>query len=191
MKLFINIVFVVFLFSCGSGIDTDFDVSTDSMVPDNEVTPSFAVAVVAGGCFWGIESAVKKIDGVIDTDVGYAGGTTEYPTYEQVSTGQTGHAESVRILFDPRTVTYERLIASFLRTHNPTLSHPLTGYGSQYRSVIFWQNQEEMDTANRVIDMLNRAEIWTSPIVTTIEPAGQFWLAEEYHQDYLDKQAVE
>lgn len=191
MKSLASIVFVVSLVSCGPMIDTGEDASGDFVAAEEETSASFAVAVVAGGCFWGIESAVKKIDGVLDTHVGYAGGTTEEPTYEQVSTGQTGHAESVKILYDPGTVTYERLIVSFLHTHNPTIFHPLTGYGSQYRSVIFWQNQEELDTANRVIDMLEHAKEWDDPILTTIEPAGQFWMAEEYHQDYFDKQSAD
>lgn len=186
---------IAFLMVAGCGSDEEFfddhgpieAVAPDEGVVDDTGIPSFGVATVAGGCFWGVEDKLKEVDGVIDTDVGYCGGTVPDVTYEMVSTGTTGHAESVRVLYNPSVITYERLIANFLRTHDPTDAHPSTGYGSQYRSAVFYVTEQERQDALRAIAALDKSGLWDDPIRTEVVPAGPFWIAEEYHQDYYDK----
>jgi methionine-S-sulfoxide reductase len=179
----------LFLFAgCEPLVDDLTDQGAVDVVGEQDVEePAFAVATVAGGCFWGIEDSMKKVDGVIDTDVGYCGGTVQDVTYEMVLTGNTGHTESVRVLYDPSVITYERLIAHFLMTHNPTVVHPLTGYGSNYRSAVFYLTEAERDAALVAIHALDKSGKWDDPIVTEVVPATTFWMAEEYHQDYYEK----
>ncbi len=144
--------------------------------------------VVAGGCFWGVEELIRKVPGVIDSDVGYTGGTTDHPKYDQVKTGRTGHAEAIRIDFDPKTVTREELLHLFFKLHDPTtLNRQGHDVGSQYRSTIFVQTEDERTLAQKVIEDVNRSGRWTRPVVTTIEPLKIFYPAEDYHQDYLLK----
>ncbi len=154
---------------------------------DTPYNQEFAVAILAGGCFWGVEDKLKKIDGVLDTTVGYSGGTVENATYKQVSTGNTGHAESVKVLYNPSVTPYARLIERFLETHDPTAVSQKIGYGSQYRSAIFYVTEEERQTALDVIEAANASGKWDRPIATEVTKAGAFWIAEEYHQDYFDK----
>ncbi|HOA13090.1 MAG TPA: peptide-methionine (S)-S-oxide reductase MsrA [Myxococcota bacterium] len=189
------VIAFVLLIGTGCAVEDEFAddqlagevLASDEGGTDDSQPPAFGVAIVAGGCFWGIEDKLKKVDGVIDTDVGYCGGTVPDVTYEMVSTGTTGHAESVKVLYNPSVITYERLIASFLRTHDPSVVHPLSGYGSQYRSAVFYLTEEEREDAMRAIAALDKSGLWDDPIVTQVVPAGQFWMAEEYHQDYYDK----
>jgi peptide methionine sulfoxide reductase msrA/msrB len=155
-----------------------------------QVTPKAApgreTAVLAGGCFWGMENIIRKIPGVLETDVGYAGGDAETPSYEQVSSGRTGHAESVRVVFDPSVLSYEALLGYFFRMHDPTtLNRQENDVGTQYRSAIFVTSDEQRKVAEQVKDKANHSGKWKSPVVTQIVPAGKFWKAEDYHQDYL------
>ena len=146
------------------------------------------VATLAGGCFWGMEDILRKIPGVVDTDVGYAGGSTDDPDYAAVHTGRTGYAESVRIVFDPRTLSYEELLGYFFRMHDPTtMNRQGNDMGSQYRSAIFYHSEHQREIAERVKAEVDRSGHWKNPIVTEIVPAGPFYMAEEYHQDYLVK----
>jgi peptide methionine sulfoxide reductase msrA/msrB len=146
-------------------------------------------AVLAGGCFWGMEDILRKIPGVLQTDVGYAGGTTSAPTYEDVHTGKTGHAESVRITFDPSVLSYSDLLEHwFFRMHDPTSKNRQgNDVGTQYRSAIFYATPEQQKTALSVIARVNASKKWKAPIVTEVTAAGPFTLAEDYHQDYLQK----
>jgi peptide methionine sulfoxide reductase msrA/msrB len=144
-------------------------------------------AVLAGGCFWGMEGILSKIPGVIETTVGYAGGTTPNPTYEQVRTGRTGHAESIRILFDPKRLSFEQLLDNwFFKMHDPTTKNQQgNDRGSQYRSAIFVTSPAQREAAERAKQKAQAK--WKAPIVTEIADAGPFTPAEDYHQKYLDK----
>ncbi|HPC82428.1 MAG TPA: peptide-methionine (S)-S-oxide reductase MsrA [Thermoanaerobaculaceae bacterium] len=146
------------------------------------------VATLAAGCFWGVEHLFKELPGVISTEVGYTGGTTPNPTYKQVCTGKTGHAEAVQVVFDPAKTSYEQVLRYFFRLHDPTtLNRQHNDIGTQYRSAIFYHGEEQRRVAERVKSELGRSGKWKDPIVTEIVPAGPFWSAEEYHQDYLKK----
>jgi len=146
-------------------------------------------AVLAGGCFWGMEDILRKIPGVVETEVGYTGGNTGHPTYEDVHTGQTGHAESVRIVFDPKKISYADLLEKwFFRMHDPTTRNQQgNDRGSQYRSAIFVTSAEQRKTAEAVKARAAKSGRWKNPIVTEIVEAGAFTPAEAYHQKYLEK----
>ena len=147
-----------------------------------------ARATFAGGCFWGTEEAYRTLDGVIDTAVGYMGGTTENPTYEMVCTGKTGHAEVVDVTFDPEVISYKELVAFFWTIHNPTsLNFQGPDHGTQYRTAIFYHDDEQRHQAEASKAALAASETFSLPIVTEITPAGPFWKAEEYHQKYFAK----
>jgi peptide methionine sulfoxide reductase msrA/msrB len=151
-------------------------------------TPRREEAILAGGCFWGMEEIIRKIPGVLETEVGYSGGTTKNATYEQVKSGRTGHAESVRVVFDPSVLSYEALLGWFFRMHDPTtLNQQGNDMGTQYRSAIFYESEEQRKTAEAVKAKVDASGKWPRPVVTAIVPAGEFWRAEEYHQDYLEK----
>ena len=145
-------------------------------------------ATFAGGCFWGMQEILRKIPGVINTRVGYTGGTVAHPTYEQVCTGKTGHAEAVEIVFNPEKITYEEMLGYFFRMHDPTtLNQQHNDVGTQYRSAIFYHNDQQKQVAERVKAKVNTSGKWKKPIVTEITKATEFYPAEEYHQDYLVK----
>ena len=145
-------------------------------------------ATFGAGCFWGVEANFMRTPGVTETSVGYMGGKTQKPTYEDVCTGETGHAEVVHITFDPTQVRYEQLLEVFFKLHDPTtLNRQGPDIGTQYRSVIFYHNQEQKSLANEKIEALNKIGIFKRKIVTTVTPAGEYWTAEEYHQKYLYK----
>ncbi len=145
-------------------------------------------ATFAAGCFWGVEATFRKVPGVVDTAVGYTGGTTESPTYEEVCTGRTGHAEAVRVTFDPAVVTYEALLDVFWNCHDPTtLNRQGPDIGTQYRSAIFFHSPGQERAARESRDRLAAAGRFGRPIVTEIVPAGPFYMAEEYHQQYFEK----
>lgn len=158
----------------------------DSTQPKAAASPARETAVLAGGCFWGMENIIRKIPGVIETDVGYTGGKLDNPGYRDVTTGQTGHAEAVRVVFDPKVLSYEALLGYFFRMHDPTtLNRQENDVGTQYRSAIFVANDEQHRVAEAVKEKVDRSKKWKDPIVTQIVPAGKFYLAEDYHQDYL------
>jgi peptide methionine sulfoxide reductase msrA/msrB len=146
-------------------------------------------AILAGGCFWGMEDILRKIPGVIETDVGYTGGTTKDPTYEDVHTGRTGHAEAVRIVFDPGKVSFTDLLEKwFFRLHDPTTKNRQgNDRGTQYRSAIFVTSPEQRMTAEAVKSRVAKGGRWKDPIVTEVVAAGSFTRAEPYHQKYLEK----
>lgn len=149
---------------------------------------SFERAMFGAGCFWGVEEIVRKFPGVLKTEVGYAGGSTENPTYKEVCTGLTGHAEVIYIEFDPNVISYRELVELFFRFHNPTtLNRQENDVGSQYRSIIFYDSIEQKETAIEVKKKINESGKWRDPIVTIVEEWATFWTAEDYHQDYLQK----
>jgi len=146
-------------------------------------------AILAGGCFWGMEDLLRQIPGVLETDVGYEGGQTASPTYNDVKTGRTGHAESVRVVFDPKKLTYADLLEHwFFRMHDPTTPDQQgNDIGTQYRSAIFFTSNAQRETAEAIKAKVNKSGKWKRPIVTQIVEAGPFTPAEDYHQDYLQK----
>jgi len=147
------------------------------------------VAVLAGGCFWGVEEILRGVPGVIDTDVGYTGGWLENPTYDDTHDGKSGHAEAIRVTFDPTALSYEDLLEQwFFKLHDPTtLNRQGNDVGTQYRSAIFPQTPGQRETAERVRARAQASGKWKRPITTTIEPASAWYGAETYHQDYLRK----
>lgn len=146
-------------------------------------------ATFGAGCFWGVEVAFRKVQGVTATAVGYMGGSTKNPTYEQVCTGETGHAEVVQVTYDPAQVMYDDLLSVFWSIHNPTqLNRQGPDVGSNYRSVIFYHDAEQGLKARRSRDELQvSGRLGFGKIVTIIQPATEFWRAEEYHQQYFEK----
>lgn len=148
-----------------------------------------SLATFGAGCFWGVEELFRKLPGVIDTSVGYMGGTTDQPSYESVCTDATGHAEVVQVAYDPKRVSYEDLLRVFWENHNPTTPNRQgPDIGSQYRSVIFYHSPEQQKLAQESLEALRRKRAFEHPIVTQIVPVTTFWKAEEYHQKYLFKQ---
>jgi peptide methionine sulfoxide reductase msrA/msrB len=150
--------------------------------------PVHETAILAGGCFWGMEEIIRKIPGVIKTTVGYSGGTTVNPTYEEVCAGDTGHAEAIQVEFDSARLSYEELLNYFFRMHDPTtLDRQHNDVGTQYRSAIFYSSDAQKLTAEQVKEKWDKSDKFNRPIVTEITAAGAFYSAEEYHQKYLVK----
>ncbi|KPC74777.1 methionine sulfoxide reductase A [Thermoactinomyces vulgaris] len=151
-----------------------------------------ALATFGAGCFWGVEETFRKLPGVLNTAVGYMGGTKENPTYEEVCTDKTGHAEVVQVEFDPEQITYADLLDVFWNNHNPTtLNRQGPDVGTQYRSVIFYHDETQKKLAEESKQALDRSGRFKNPIVTQVEPATTFWRAEEYHQRYLQKRGMD
>lgn len=145
-------------------------------------------ATLAGGCFWCTEAIFKRINGVISVLPGYTGGKRENPTYEQVSTGATGHAEAIQLIFDPQILSYETILDVFFATHDPTtLNRQGADIGTQYRSAIFYHDDEQKQIAEKIIDRLNNSTEYTEALVTQLVPYTMFYPAEEYHVDFYDR----
>jgi peptide-methionine (S)-S-oxide reductase len=143
------------------------------------------VATLAGGCFWCLEAVYEQLKGVEKVESGYAGGTVADPTYKQVTTGRTGHAEVVQITYDPEVVTFRDLLGVFFTVHDPTtLNRQGADVGTQYRSVIFYHDEAQRRVAGQVIQEITEAGIWNKPIVTEVTPLDKFYRAEDYHQEY-------
>jgi peptide-methionine (S)-S-oxide reductase len=150
-----------------------------------------AKATFAAGCFWGVEGAFRQVKGVTSTTVGYIGGTTKNPTYKEVCTDRTGHAEAVEVEFDPDQVSYRELLALFFQSHDPTtLNRQGPDFGSQYRSAIFFHDAEQEKEAREAKAALEKAGVFKRPIVTQIVAAPEFYRAEDYHQQYFEKQGI-
>lgn len=144
------------------------------------------VATLGGGCFWCLEAVFKEVEGVEQVVPGYSGGHVPHPTYEQVCTGDTGHAEVVQITFDPEIISYRELLEIFFAIHDPTtLNRQGADVGTQYRSIILYHSPEQRETAVRLIEELDASGLWEDPIVTQVEPFSAFYPAEEYHRDYF------
>ncbi len=145
-------------------------------------------ATFAAGCFWGVEKIFSALPGVSSTRVGYTGGTTKNPTYEQLCTGRTGHAEAIEITFDSLKISYDDLLEFFFRHHDPTTpDRQGNDIGTQYRSAIFYHSPEQKKASERALTALNKAKLFREGIVTEVSPASEFYAAEEYHQKYLKK----
>jgi len=146
------------------------------------------MATFGAGCFWGVEAAYRMQEGVVDAKAGYTGGTTENPTYEQVCSGQTGHVEALQITFDPKIISYDRLLDIFWQIHDPTLTNRQgNDVGTQYQAAIFYHKPAQKEAAERSKQKLEQSSQYSRPIATLIKPLGKFWPAEEEHQRYLEK----
>ena len=144
------------------------------------------IATLGAGCFWCVEAVFKDLKGVETVESGYMGGIKENPTYEEVCAGTTGHAEVAKIVFDSDQLNFETLLSIFFRTHDPTtLNRQGNDVGTQYRSAIFYHTSSQKEKANAIIDQLNKEQAYPSPIVTEVTEASHFYIAEDYHQDYL------
>ncbi|MBW3579477.1 MAG: peptide-methionine (S)-S-oxide reductase MsrA [Actinobacteria bacterium] len=148
-------------------------------------------ATFGAGCFWGIEAAFRQVPGVVSTAVGYMGGATEEPSYRQVCSGRTGHAEVVQVEYDPERLSYDEVLAVFWDNHDPTtLNRQGPDMGTQYRSAVFFHDEAQAAAARRSIEQLEATRRFRRPIVTEVTPASTFWLAEDYHQQYLEKRGL-
>ncbi len=145
-------------------------------------------AILSGGCFWGVEELFRKLPGVLETEVGYTGGNIPNPTYEIVKKGKSGHAEAIRIVFDPAKVTFEAILNYFFRLHDPTtLNRQGNDVGNQYRSSIFYKTPQQKEIAEVTKDKIDKSKKWKNKVVTEITAFKEFYPAEAYHQDYLQK----
>ncbi len=152
-----------------------------------EMQEKTELATFGGGCFWCVEAIYDRVLGVQMVESGYAGGNVANPSYTQVTTGKTGHAEVVQITFDPLQITYVELLEIFFKTHDPTtLNRQGADIGTQYRSIVFYHNEDQRSQVEKVIEDLDRAGIWSDPIVTQVEPFENFYKAENYHQEYFE-----
>ena len=151
----------------------------------SSVSKSVEVATLAGGCFWCTEAVFDQLKGVLKVESGYSGGNVANPSYEDVCTGDTGHAETIQVTFDPSVISYADLLRIFLTTHDPTtLDRQGADVGTQYRSAIFYHNPEQERVAKGVIGELEKSKVWKRPIVTEVTPFREFYRAEDYHQEY-------
>jgi peptide methionine sulfoxide reductase msrA/msrB len=189
-----------------SGIHYCINSAALSFVPENKLAemeksrasgsqaaavPGTETAVFGAGCFWGVQYKFDRLKGVLSTAVGYAGGKTENPTYEQVCSDKTGHAEAVEIRYDPLTIRYEELVRFFFKIHDPTqVNRQGPDVGSQYRSVVFYRDENQKETALRVIRELEASGVFRKPIATQLVPVSKFYGAEGYHQKYYEKKGV-
>ncbi|MGH8683671.1 MAG: peptide-methionine (S)-S-oxide reductase MsrA [Burkholderiales bacterium] len=157
-------------------------------IPPNEVPAGKEVATLAGGCFWCLEAVYDDLAGVESVESGYMGGPNPDPAYEDVCSGRTGHAEVVRVTFDPGALSFRELLQVFFVIHDPTtLNRQGTDVGTQYRSAVFHHSPEQKQTAEAVIAELAREKVYDAPIVTEVTPAVDFWIAERYHQEYFNR----
>jgi len=148
-------------------------------------------ATFGAGCFWGVEATFRQLPGVEATAVGYMGGTLDHPTYQDVCTDRTGHAEVVQVTYEPARVSYDDLLKVFWENHDPTtLNRQGPDWGTQYRSVVFFHSPEQAAAAKASKERLDKAGAYKRPIVTAIVPATEFWMAEDYHQQYLEKRGL-
>lgn len=151
------------------------------------MTNAAQTAIFAAGCFWGVQYYFDQVPGLLETEVGYIGGHTDNPSYEQVCSHTTGHAEATKVVFDSQKVSYQTLLKHFFRMHDPTqLNRQGPDVGDQYRSAIFYIDEKQKEIAKRILDELNKKQ-FNGRIVTTLEPADKFWLAEDYHQKFTER----
>jgi peptide-methionine (S)-S-oxide reductase len=159
--------------------------------PTTDRTTPTATATFAAGCFWGVEAAFRQVPGVVSTMVGYTGGTRDNPSYRKVCTGRTGHAEAVQVVYDPQRISYDDLLAVFWDNHDPTTPNRQgPDVGTQYRSAVFVHDDDQRASATRSKEQLEAAGRFRRPIVTEVAPASEFWPAEDYHQQYLEKRGL-
>jgi peptide-methionine (S)-S-oxide reductase len=186
MKIFILLSGLLFT-SCSQPAAGDLQSQTEHDM-NASISKSIAWATFGSGCFWCSEAIFSRLNGVSEVSPGYSGGSTENPTYTEVKTGSTGHAEVIQVAFDPTVISYLQLLEVFFKTHDPTtLNRQGADVGTQYRSVIFYHDEGQKAVAQKVKERLNGAGIWDDPIVTEISPLKTFYVAEDYHHNYFEK----
>ncbi len=182
-KKSIFFVLVISFFSCNLSADKNKEIS--SLILDNNTMEGLELATFANGCFWCSEAVFQQLEGVSEVVSGYAGGTVKNPTYKEIGTGTTNHAEVIRITFDPKIISYSVLLEVFFSTHDPTtLNRQGADVGTQYRSAIFYHNEEQKIAAEKIIKALENEHVFEDAIVTEITPINNYYVAENYHQDY-------
>jgi peptide-methionine (S)-S-oxide reductase len=195
MKLLftISIAGLAALSACGQKSSTKINTNktamtqNDTLPKDNPRLPAMEIATFANGCFWCTEAVFEELDGVVSATSGYTGGQTEKPTYKEVCSGQTGHAEALQIIYDPAKISFDELLEVFWQTHDPTtLNRQGADVGTQYRSGIFYHNDEQKEKAEKYKAALDKSGAFNSPIVTEITPFTVFYPAEDYHQQYFE-----
>lgn len=171
-------------FACQTQIKNQSKMNTQ---PTQEVNDSLELATFGGGCFWCTEAMFDQLEGVLSVESGYAGGMLQNPTYEQICTGNTGHAEVIRIAFDPKKIDYEFLLEVFFNTHDPTtLNRQGNDIGTQYRSAVFYHSDDQKQAALKIIKELTDQNVYKKPIVTEVTSISNYFKAEDYHQEYLE-----
>jgi peptide-methionine (S)-S-oxide reductase len=187
-RFIIPVILIYLLVASGCG-NKETNAQSEIKKDKGEImdTTGMQVATFGSGCFWCTEAIFERVNGVVKVESGYAGGTVKNPTYEEVCSGTTGHAEVTQITYDPKVITYDELLEVFWKTHDPTtLNRQGNDVGTQYRSVIFYHNDEQKRLAGKYKEELNKSGIWEKPIVTEITPFTNFYPAENYHQDYYE-----
>lgn len=175
---------IFFLIACFTTMQLNYGMEKNEAIMNEE---KIETATFGGGCFWCTEAVFQRLNGVIKVESGYSGGNVPNPTYEAVCTGKTGHAECINISFDPKIISYKKLLEVFFKTHDPTsLNRQGADVGTQYRSVIFFHNDEQKKIAEEIIKKLNDEKIWDKQIVTEISAFKKFYKAENYHQNYYN-----
>lgn len=172
-----------------SGNSDEFKSTGNNITENNNMrdTTKYESAILAGGCFWCIETIFQDLKGVELVESGYTGGTTSNPTYKEVCSGTTGHAEAIRITFDPAVISFEKLLTVFFHIHNPTtLNRQGADVGTQYRSAVFYINDAQKSSAEKVIADVTSSKLWDDPMVTEVTAFDKFYKAEDYHQDYYN-----
>lgn len=194
MKKLLTLIFITQLLILSPFLTTGCKPAEQKEINDErmETDEELETAVFGGGCFWSIEAIFSLLKGVTDAEVGYAGGFKENPTYEQVCQGNTGHAEVVKITFDPNIISYSKLLEVFFYIHDPTtLNRQGNDVGGQYRSIILYTSPEQEKTVKEFIDELEKTEVYSDPIVTEVEPLDKYYKAEDYHQDYFKNNSIQ
>lgn len=180
IKLFFTGFILMVFISCNASSEQN----TQTMTKENQ---QFEYATLGGGCFWCIEAIFEELKGVESAISGYSGGSVKNPSYREVTSGRTGHAEVVQIQYDPDQISYKQILEVFFHLHDPTtLNRQGADVGTQYRSVIFYQNEQQEKIAKEVFDLIDNSDLWKDPLVTEIKPLEEFYVAEDYHQDYFD-----
>jgi peptide-methionine (S)-S-oxide reductase len=194
MKKLLTLIFITQLLILSPFLTTGCKPAEQKEINDErmETDEELETAVFGGGCFWSIEAIFSLLKGVTDVEVGYAGGFKENPTYEQVCQGNTGHAEVVKITFDPNIISYSKLLEVFFYIHDPTtLNRQGNDVGGQYRSIILYTSPEQEKTVKEFIDELENTKVYSDPIVTEVEPLDKYYKAEDYHQDYFKNNSIQ
>ena len=191
VNLFFLCCFTLPFSSCGQNTSKSNtkENSTNKTIAEKQTVSSgkTETATFAAGCFWCVEEQFKQLEGVISITSGYTGGSTENPTYEEVSNGNTNHAEACNIVFDPAVISYKELLEAFFVTHDPTqLNRQGNDVGTQYRSAVFYHNPEQKQLTEFYIDQLNKEKAYDKPVVTQVAPFNKFYKAEDYHQNYYE-----
>lgn len=186
-SLAITLISLSTLLSCAQQPKQEITVKKNNMTMNNTPSGTTDTATLANGCFWCTEAIFEELDGVISAESGYTGGQVANPTYKDVCSGETGHAEALQIVYDPAKISFDELLEVFWETHDPTtLNRQGNDVGTQYRSGVFYHNQEQKEKAERYKEALNKSGAFDNPIVTEITPFTKFYAAEDYHQQYFE-----